>query len=115
MVRMRPYFALLLTAVLVVTGLSVGATRAQSDVADPVVLCTGAGPVTIYLDENGEPTGQSHVCPDCVLNLLMGLPVSGFHLTVLGEYNANRDRFIQTHRTLALAIAAHARAPPVLS
>ena len=34
-----------------------------------MVLCTGTGPLTVSVDENGQPTGPAHICPDCALSL----------------------------------------------
>jgi hypothetical protein len=38
-----------------------------------MVICTGAGPVTVYTDANGQPTSAPHVCPDCLNTMLATL------------------------------------------
>jgi len=67
---LRRYIALLLAAALLVTGHSATASRFDRDAAGQVILCTGSGPVTVYVDENGVPTGAPHICPDCITHLL---------------------------------------------
>lgn len=56
-----------LALVVVLTAQQMAAARGQMRVAGVFVMCTGAGVVTVTLDENGDPTGPAHVCPDCVV------------------------------------------------
>lgn len=70
MTALRRYLGLLLVAALLLTGHSAAASRAQRDATGQVILCTGMGPVTVYVDENGEPTGPPHICPECITHLL---------------------------------------------
>ena len=57
--------ALLVLALLMTSG-QVVASRLMSSPAGSLVLCTGQGPVTVLVDENGAPVGPVHVCPDCL-------------------------------------------------
>ena len=41
--------------------------------ATEMVLCTGTGPVTVWIDANGDPVAPPHDCPDCTLCLPHGL------------------------------------------
>ena len=70
MTLLRRYTALLLAAALLLTGHSAAASRFARDATGQVILCTGTGPVTVYVDENGEPTGTPHICPDCINHIL---------------------------------------------
>lgn len=59
-----------LAFLLVLTTQSMAVVRAAPDASGQIVLCTGGGVVTVFLDENGNPVGPPHVCPDCLAQLL---------------------------------------------
>ncbi|MGR3678062.1 MAG: hypothetical protein ACU0AZ_08770 [Paracoccaceae bacterium] len=109
----RIYLALFLALVVTLTGHSVGALRGTSDVAEPMVLCTGGGAVTVYLDENGDPTLPPHKCPDCILHMLDAVTVAETRLRQRGC--GSEISFVQNdlHIADARVSAAPARAPPV--
>lgn len=50
-----------------------GQTRAGGEV---IVLCSGGGLVQVTLDENGAPTGETHLCPDLAPALLAALDLA---------------------------------------
>lgn len=67
----------MLALMLALTGQSAAVARGMPDAAGQIVLCTGAGPVSVLVDENGQPVGPGHICPDCALSLFAvagGLP-----------------------------------------
>ena len=66
----RRYLALVLVAVMVLTSQSMATARGATGPAGQIVLCTGTGPVAVYVDDDGQPTGPPHICPDCALHLL---------------------------------------------
>lgn len=66
----RIYLAWMLAAMLVFTGQSMAVARGATGPAGQMVLCSGTGPVVVYVDENGQPTGPPHICPDFALHLL---------------------------------------------
>ncbi len=66
----RPLIAVCLSLMLVLTSGAMAVARGQATAAGSVVLCTGAGPVAIQVDAQGQPTGPVHICPDCALSLL---------------------------------------------
>ena len=72
-IRSRPFAAIALALLLVLTAQSMAVARAMPGVAGSVVLCTGTGPVTILTDAEGEPIGPAHICPDCALSLIVTL------------------------------------------
>ncbi|MDQ2094778.1 hypothetical protein [Rhodalgimonas zhirmunskyi] len=65
----RIYIGLFLSAVLALTGQSMAVMRGMPGAAGEIVLCTGTGPLTVQVDENGQPVGPAHICPDCALSL----------------------------------------------
>lgn len=67
---LRSYLALALVAVMALTSHSMASARGAAGVAGQIELCTGTGPVTVYVDENGEPIGPPHICPDFALHFL---------------------------------------------
>lgn len=69
----RRFTALLLALVLAVTSQSMAVARGASAATGQVVLCTGAGPVAVYTDAQGQPTSAPHICPDAAMNVLLGL------------------------------------------
>lgn len=72
--RLTPSFAAIAMALLLVlTAQSMAVARGMPAVAGAVVLCTGAGPVTILTDAEGQPLGPAHICPDCTLSLILAL------------------------------------------
>jgi len=64
---MRPLLALLLALTLTLTAQSMAVARGMAMPAGTVVLCTGAGAVSVAVDQDGQPTGPAHYCPDCAM------------------------------------------------
>ncbi len=59
-----------LSLLLALTAQSVAESRGISAAVGQMVLCTGTGPVVVYMDEDGQPTKAPHYCPDYALSLL---------------------------------------------
>lgn len=57
-----------------------GQTRAGGEV---IVLCSGGGLVQVTLDATGQPTGETHLCPDLALVFLSALDIALPDLTRL--------------------------------
>lgn len=66
----RTYLAFLLSVLLILTGQSLAASRGVSMAVGQMEICSGNGPVVVYMDAEGQPTGAPHYCPDCALMLL---------------------------------------------
>ncbi len=76
MIRLRQPIAILLVAVLVLTGHSMAIARGMPMSAGEIELCTGAyGPVMMPVDAEGNPTGPPHICPEFSLSLLNAVAV----------------------------------------
>lgn len=67
---MRVISCLLLALMLALTSQSMAVARGAAAASGKIVLCTGAGPVAVYVDAQGQPTGAPHICPDSALNVL---------------------------------------------
>lgn len=58
---------LFLALLLIVTSQTMAIARGASGPAGQMILCTGTGPVQVFVDEDGQPTGPPHYCPECAL------------------------------------------------
>ena len=67
-----PYVLSLLVCL---TGQGVAASRGMDAAVGQMVLCTGTGPVMVYVDDTGQPTHPPHYCPDHALSLLGAIHV----------------------------------------
>lgn len=74
---MKHLFSVLLAVVLALTSQSMAVARGANAATGQMVLCTGSGPMAIYVDAQGAPTSAPHICPDSALNVLadFDLPV----------------------------------------
>jgi len=66
----RIFLPYVLSVLLALTAQGVAASRGMDAAVGQMELCTGSGPVVVYMDENGQPTKAPHYCPDYALNLL---------------------------------------------
>ncbi|MBR9650977.1 hypothetical protein IT775_07580 [Thalassobius aquimarinus] len=111
---MRPYVALLLALMLTLTGQSMAVARGMPNAAGEIVLCAGSGPISVLVDEDGQPVGRPHICPDCALSIFAFHDQPPVHFTrPLGQAITLR---IDTGRSMPVggAVPAIARGPPVL-
>ena len=63
--------SLLLALVLAFTSQSMAVARGAAAAAGQMVLCTGTGPIAVYVDANGKPTSAPHICPDAAFQVLV--------------------------------------------
>lgn len=66
MAHLRAISAVLLSLMLSVTSYGFATARAQAPAAHAMEICTGFSMVTIWVDENGDPVEERHICPDAV-------------------------------------------------
>lgn len=65
MTRLRsPLLGLLLALVMVLTSQSMAAARTMPGPSGQIELCTGSGPLMVSVDDQGQPVGLAHICPD---------------------------------------------------
>ncbi|KIC12316.1 hypothetical protein RA19_03540 [Leisingera sp. ANG-M1] len=67
---LRRYLGLILALAVALTAHNAAALQGSRDAAGQMVICTGTGPVVVYVDSEGQPTKPPHNCPDCVMHLL---------------------------------------------
>jgi hypothetical protein len=70
MIALRPLLSCILAVVLLVSAVAAGAARGQTRVAGQIVICSGAGVVTLWVDADGQPVPHQSACPDCVMTAL---------------------------------------------
>lgn len=101
-----------LSLLVVLTGQGVAASRGMDRAVGQMVLCTGTGPVVVYMDAEGQPTQAPHFCPDYALTLLGAVSPSKPCLPVAPEIDRPMPSRM-TKNLIALPIPAQpARAPP---
>lgn len=68
---LRSMIALILAVTVTAMGFAAATARGQTAAGGQVVVfCSGGGLVQITLDADGNPTGDSHLCPDLASFLL---------------------------------------------
>lgn len=98
---LRPLSGLCLAVLLIVTAQSVAVARGMPGPAGHMVLCTGSGPVMIFVDANGTPTDPPQYCPEGALALLGAVA-----LTAMADA---RPQGMSRARGLPVAPAEHIR------
>lgn len=64
----------LLVAILLLTSQQMAMARGElRTVAGEVVLCQGGVAVSVNIDQDGNPVGPAHFCPDCVSGFFVDL------------------------------------------
>lgn len=115
---MQPNAARVLTALFLSLTLALsGVTLARAHGAAPglhqVVICSGAGTVTLTLDADGNPAGPPLPCPDCIAGLAAALPEQP---AAAPDRLQPAERLLLPAATPRTATAPHvrrARGPPV--
>jgi hypothetical protein len=65
------YAGVALILLIALTGQGMAMARTAPGPMGQVELCTGSGPVMVYLDETGAPVAPPHICPDYALSLIL--------------------------------------------
>lgn len=108
----RSYLTLFLVLAVTLTAHSAGAMRGMRDATGQLVICSGAGPVVIYVDADGQPARTPQDCPDCV-NLSMDV-LAAYPLGLLIGQGPYSRVILPDRRELQppIPFQASARAPP---
>ena len=78
--QIRQAFLGALILVLVLASQSMSQVRLMPTAVGQIVICTTDGAKIIGIDAQGQPTGEDHICPDCVL-AFVSLEADGWRLT----------------------------------
>ncbi|WP_259968914.1 hypothetical protein [Leisingera caerulea] len=109
---LRICLGLFLALTVALSAHSAAARQGERDAAGRMVICTGTGPVTIYVDSEGQPVKPPHHCPDCVMHVLDAVvQAAGLTLPVplCSEVTAGRQAVPPSIQQI---LRATARAPP---
>jgi hypothetical protein len=115
----RPISLILLCLALVVGSMSMAVARGQaaamSKGGTTIVFCSGYGVLSITLDDQGNPVGPVHPCPECLAGLAAYLPPDGPAIAALTS-PSERVVIIGPHVRLRLADVPvkRARGPPLM-
>ncbi|WP_152464279.1 hypothetical protein [Sulfitobacter sp. THAF37] len=111
---MRTFSSFLLALMLALTSQSMAVARGSAAATGQLVLCTGTGPLAVYVDAQGNPTGAPHICPDSALNIVFAGDVPPVllprRLVFLGQ---GRTEAVQPPRA-AQRPTPPSRAPPAV-
>ena len=78
--QIRQTFLGALILVLVLASQSMAQARLMPAAVGQMVICTTDGAKIIGIDAQGQPSGEDHICPDCVL-AFVSLEADGLRLT----------------------------------
>lgn len=110
----RPYLAFALCLLMGLTSQSLAVARVSTGPAGQVTLCTGTGPVMVYVDENGAPTGPPHFCPEAALSLIMAVAAPEAAVQWMGRETRMSGRTGAVAIIKYHSIISRARDPPDL-
>ena len=112
--RLPSYLTLFLVLAITLTAHSAGAMLGMRDATGQIVICSGSGPVVVYVDSDGQPAKAPHDCPDCIPLALDALaPVQQLHPIAPEPMR----RVVQPKNTCVLSrmpLRASARSPPFI-
>lgn len=110
---LRRYLGLFMALAIALTAHGAAAAQGNRDASGQMVICTGTGPVVVYVDDDGQPVQPPHYCPDCVMQLLdaVSVPVTLCAPDATGVAALPVPVPALTHGRNTLR--ASARAPPV--
>ncbi|MQY43347.1 hypothetical protein GG681_11900 [Epibacterium sp. SM1969] len=94
-------------------GQGAAAGMVMPDAAGRMVICTGDGVISIYVDADGQPTAPDHVCPDCVVMSASLLMPALLEWRAPQSTARNAPILVRSFCTTWLAPSSSARAPPV--
>lgn len=112
----RPILAFCLAALIALTGFGLASARGQLAQGGRVlVLCSGGGLVQVVLGADGQPTGESHLCPDLSATAFLSLDLAAPEAAPAAD---RATRLVLPARADRPAVLSRrgfsARAPPVL-
>ncbi len=106
---MLPYA---LSLLVILTGQGLAGSRGMDRAVGQMVLCTGSGPVVVYMDAEGQPTQAPHYCPDYALALLGAIHEAPI-VVPQAPSRMQAAPLLRSHDLISAPLPLHpARAPP---
>jgi len=109
----RSYLTLFLVLAVTLTAHSAGALQGVRDATGQIVICSGSGPLVIYVDSDGQPARAPHDCPDCITLGMDALAPSQRPQHVVPEPMRRVDQPEQIRVLSRMPLRASARSPPI--
>ncbi|MEX0303013.1 MAG: DUF2946 family protein [Leisingera sp.] len=109
---LRRYLGLILALAVALTAHNAAALQGSRDAAGQMVICTGTGPVVVYVDSEGQPTKPPHSCPDCVMHLLDAVAPAAAAAVLVSESTQGTAAAETARGRAQQVLRATARAPP---
>ncbi|OUS37378.1 hypothetical protein A9Q94_06070 [Rhodobacterales bacterium 56_14_T64] len=109
----RSYLTLFLVLAVTLTAHSAGALQGMRDATGQIVICSGSGPLVIYVDSDGQPARAPHDCPDCITLGMDALAPSQRPQHVAPEPLCRVDHPVQIRVHSRMPLRASARSPPI--
>ena len=106
--------ALAISLLVILTGQGVAVSRGMDRAVGQMVLCTGTGPVVVYMDEDGHPTKAPHYCTDYALSLLGALAAAQPELPAAPRLSQPAPLPLAENLVARTLPRKPARAPPFL-
>jgi hypothetical protein len=110
--HMRSYLTLFLVLAVTLTAHSAGAMRGMRDATGQIVICSGAGPVVIYVDADGQPARAPGNCPDCITLSMEALVAPELVQLYMRRPQGRAQRPAQVRIQSRMTFQACARSPP---
>ncbi|MGO4910375.1 hypothetical protein ACEN2J_18865 [Pseudorhodobacter sp. W20_MBD10_FR17] len=115
----RPISLVLLCLALVAGSVSMavakGQAAAMSNGGTTIVICSGYGVLSITLDDQGNPVGPVHPCPECLAGLAAYLPPDSPTIAALTSAGERVVAIgLSTRPRAADVLVTRARGPPLM-
>lgn len=104
----------LLALLVAFTAQGAAVARTMPDATGQMVLCTGSGPVMVFVDETGAPTAPPQLCPDYAVSLIAALDILVLDLVPLGIWHPLDIAPMHFACRVLSFGTPNARAPPVI-
>ena len=114
MTRASHIICALLVVLIVLTAQSAAAARTMPDATGQMVICTGTGPMMIFVDADGMPTGAPQICPEYALSLIVAVAPAALSMSAQGVWFELRSEEHGWKQAALRRAVPNARAPPVL-
>lgn len=111
--RLYSSLAPLLALLVVLTSQQFAIARGQPHAAGQIELCVGTEVIVVSVDENGNPTGPAHICPDVAMAFMAPVALEAPQITQVIHISRAFYEAAQTIETSLVHIEPQARGPPL--
>lgn len=109
----RALISVCLSVSLLLTGIGAAVAGGAAPAVDRVVICSGHATTVLFVDAEGTPTSAPHLCPDCAMHLLAGVPASDAEPTFVAPSQSVTISLLPPLARGDKISATRARGPPL--